>query len=319
MVFRIRYDLMRNISTQSTEIRDNDEVKKRLLSVSLAAVTMLVLAGCTNSVTPEPNASAKEGSAASETGSVRSWEEIQDSGVIRVGTITDYPPNEFKTDDGKPTGWAVELVEEIAKKLDLEVEYELLLFDNILPRIEGGTIDIGVGSFTDTQEREEVVDFVNYYSAGSLWAAPAGSEIDPEDACGLKVAAMTGGTQHLTELPERSKKCESAGKKPIEILPYTGQPEVTNAVVMGSVDAFSADSPVTIDAIGALDGKLEVVGDMFDTEPYGFPLARGSELAEPVRSALQELMDDGSYEKLLKKYNSEAGAVTKATINAATA
>ncbi|QIM18499.1 ABC transporter substrate-binding protein [Leucobacter coleopterorum] len=266
--------------------------------------------------TPEAAADTND-STDVQAGSARTWDGIQKSGVLHVGTITDYPPNEFKTDDGKPTGWAVELVEAIAKKLDLKVEYELLLFDNILPRIEGGAIDLGVGSFTDTQEREKVVDFVNYYSAGTLWAAPKDSKVDPDNACGLRVAVMTGATQLLTELPERSEKCEAEGKKPIEILPYTGQPEVTNAVLMGAADAFSADSPVTIDAISALDGKIAIVGEMFDTAPYGFPVPRDSELAEPVRAALQELIDDGSYNKLLKKYNSESGAVTKATINAA--
>lgn len=293
-------------------------MKRRLLYASLVAVTLFALPGCANNASSEAAPAGKSETVKSEAESSRSWQDIQDSGVIRVGTITDYPPNEFKTEDGTPTGWAVELVEAIAKKLDLKVEYELLLFDNILPRIEGGAIDLGVGSFTDTREREKVVDFVNYYSAGSLWAAPSGSKVDPERACGMKIAVMTGGTQQLVELPKRSAKCESEGKEPIEILPYTGQPEVTNAVVMGAADAFSADSPVTIDAIDALGGKLEIVGDMFDTAPYGFPVARGSELAEPVRQALQELMDDGSYAKLLKKYHSEAGAVTIATINGAT-
>lgn len=291
-------------------------MKKRILPATIVAATLLALVGCAGSSSTD-TASANANEITDKQVTARSWADIQSSGVLHVGTITDYPPNEFKTEDGEPTGWAVELVEAIAKKLDLKVEYELLLFDNILPRIDGGAIDIGVGSFTDTLEREKVVDFVNYYSAGTLWAAPEGSKVDPDSACGLKVAVMTGATQQLDELPARSKKCESEGKKPIEILPYTGQPEVTNAVLMGAADAFSADSPVTIDAITALEGKLEIVGEMFDTAPYGFPVARGSELAEPVRGALQELIDDGTYERLLKKYHSESGAVEEATINAA--
>ncbi|GAB2551846.1 transporter substrate-binding domain-containing protein [Leucobacter ruminantium] len=284
-------------------------MKLRTLAPLLAAALLLV--GCADN-------SADEAAVDAPAGEVRSWQQIRESGVLRVGTITDYPPNEFKTDDGRPTGWAVELVEAIADDLGLEVEYELLLFDNILPRIEGGAIDIGVGSFTDTRERQEVVDFVNYYEAGSLWAAPAGSDVDPEHACGLSVAVMSGGTQHLVELPERSAACEAAGEEPIEILPFTGQPEVTNAVVGGKADAFSADSPVTIDAIGALDGELEAVGELFDAAPYGLPVAKGSELAEPVRESLQRLIDDGTYEALLREYRSEAGAIERATINVAT-
>lgn len=286
-------------------------MKTRHFIPALAAAAALLLTGCTNSDTTVTEAEVSS----SET---RSWAEIEESGVLRVGTITDYPPNETKTDDGTPSGWAVELVEEIAAELGLQVEYELLLFDSILPRVEGGAIDLGVGSFTDTVERQEVVDFVNYYSAGTLWAAAPGASIDPDNACGLRVAVMTGGTQHLNELPERSQKCLDAGQAKIEILPFTGQPEVTNAVVQGQADAFSADSPVTIDAVNALGGEIEVVGTMFDTAPYGFPVAKGSDLAEHVRAALQTLIDDGRYRDLLQKYHSESGAITEATINIAT-
>ncbi len=291
-------------------------MKKSLILPALVAAVALLLAGCTNSETGATDSGATAGSAAA--GTVRSWAEIEQSGVLHVGTITDYPPNETKTADGKPTGWAVELVAEIAEELGLKVEYQELLFDSILPRIEGGAIDVGVGSFTDTVERQQVVDFVNYYSAGSLWAVRAGQTIDPNDACGLSVAVMKDGTQHLTELPARSEACVAAGKKAIEILPFTGQPEVTTAVVQGQADAFSADSPVTIEAVDALGGEIEVVGEMFDTAPYGLPIAKGSDLAEHVRGALQTLIDDGRYLALLEKYHSESGAITQATINIAT-
>ncbi|MCA0379351.1 MAG: ABC transporter substrate-binding protein [Actinobacteria bacterium] len=286
-------------------------MKKRLMIPALIAATLL-LAGCTNSETATPDAAN-----AAPAAEFRSWAEIEESGVLQVGTITDYPPNETKTADGKPTGWAVELVGEIASELGLNVEYQELLFDSILPRIEGGAIDLGVGSFTDTVERQQVVDFVNYYSAGSLWAAAAGGSIDPDNACGLTVAVMKDGTQHLDELPTRSKECVDAGKPAINILPFTGQPEVTTAVVQGQADAFSADSPVTIEAVDALGGEIEIVGEMFDTAPYGLPVAKGSELAEHVRAALQTIIDDGRYLELLKKYHSESGAITEATINIA--
>lgn len=289
----------------------------RFLIPAIVAAAALLVSGCTNADAPDAAVDAA-GTTATQGGAARSWAEIEASGVLNVGTITDYPPNEFKTDDGRPTGWAVELVEAIADELGLDVEYELLLFDNILPRIQGGSIDLGVGSFTDTRERQQVVDFVNYYVAGTLWAGPAGSTVDPEHACGLTIAAMTGGTQQLDELPKRSADCEAAGERAIEILPFTGQPEVTQAVLDGRADAFSADSPVTIDAVVALDGRIEVVGDMFDSAPYGFPVPRDGEIAEPVREALQRLIDDGTYLDILEKYSSESGAIERATINIAT-
>lgn len=290
-------------------------MKVRPLAVAALAVASLLVTACSGNA-PEADSASSE---ASTTPAIsRTWAEIEDSGVLKVGTIVDYPPNEFKTEDGEPTGWAVDLVAAIADELGLEVEWTVLNFDAILPRIQGGTIDIGVGSFSDTAEREEVVDFVNYFQAGSLWAANTGSTVDPDNACGLKIAVMATGTQHLEELPVRSQACLDEGKPAIEIQPYTGQPEATNAVVLGKADAFSADSPVTIDAVTQLDGQIEIVGDLFDQFVYGFPLPRDSELGPKAQQALQNLIDDGRYSEILASGNSQSGALQTATINAAT-
>lgn len=303
----------------SPECGQNSGVKLRSAAPAFLAAVALLLTGCVNNELSEQAAAEAPTEVSSEGSSeARTWSEIEESGVLKVGTIVDYPPNEFKTDDGEPTGWAVDLVAAIADELGLEVEWEVLQFDSILPRIEGGTIDVGVGSFGDTLERQEAVDFVNYYEAGTLWAAQPGSDVDPDAACGLTIAVMATGTQHLIELPERDAACQKAGEPGIEIEPYTGQPEVTNAVVLGKADAFSADSPVTIDAVNQLDGKLEVVGDLFDTVPYGFPVAKGSDLSPQLADALQRLIDDGTYLEILESGRSEGGAIETATINAGT-
>lgn len=286
----------------------------RLTLPALAAAAALLLSSCTANIDAEAESATSNPAEAS----ARSWDEIQESGVLQVGTIVDYPPNEFKTEEGVPTGWAVNLVSAVADELDLEVEWTILEFDSILPRIEGGELDMGVGSFGDTIERQQVVDFVNYYAAGSLWATTPGRSLHPDDACGLTVAVMKAGTQHLDELPARSELCESEGKPPIEIMPFVGQPEVTNAVVVGQADAFTADSPITIDAIAKLPGELEPAGETFDTVLYGFPVAKGSELAEPLRDALQTLIDRGDYLDIINDGQSTDGAITEATINGTT-
>ncbi|WP_449277400.1 transporter substrate-binding domain-containing protein [Leucobacter sp. GX24907] len=281
--------------------------------LSAAAIAALALTGCTNTDVPAEDSQTEQTSA-----EARTWDEIQESGVLRVGTIVDYPPNEFKTEDGEPTGWAVDLVVAIADELDLDVEWTILEFDSILPRIEGGEIDLGVGSFGDTVERQQVVDFLNYYEAGSLWATRKGENVDPDNACGLTVAVMKAGTQHLEELPARSDKCVEDGKDPIEILPFVGQPEVTNAVVLGNADAFTADSPITVDAISKLSGELVAAGGTFDTVPYGFPMPKGAELGEHAREALKTLIDDGRYLEIINGGESAEGAIETATINAGT-
>ena len=106
-----------------------------------------------------------------------------------------------------------------------------------------------MSSFTDTTEREQQVDFVNYYSAGILWASAKGKTVDPDNACGLKVAVQSTTYEDTDEVPAKSKTCTDAGKPAIQALRYDTQDDATNAVILGKADALSADSPVTLYAI----------------------------------------------------------------------
>lgn len=284
-------------------------MKIRYAVPALVAVTALALTGCTND-----DSAVKESS--SNSASVVSAEEIMKSGVLIIGTDAEYPPNEFKDADGNPTGWGVELANAVAEEMGLEPEWQIMPFEGILPRIEEGAINMGSSSFTDNAERQKTVDFVNYLDAGSMWAAPVGSNVNPDDACGLTIAVQADTVQHTDELPAKSKACEDAGKPAIEILPFDGQPAATTAVVQGQAAAFSADFPVTVDAVNSTDGVLETVGEMFDAAPYGFAVQKGSGMDKAVQKALQTLMDNGTYLEILTKAGFEAGAITEATINA---
>ncbi|WP_053383011.1 ABC transporter substrate-binding protein [Leucobacter celer] len=301
-------------------------MKIRYALPALAAAAVLALTGCVNNAESEggtTGGSTGEGSGSSAIQPDQAAvdllpEEVKDSGVLRIGTDAEYPPNEYKDADGNPVGWGVELAEAVSAKLGLEPDWEILGFDSILPRIEEGVLEMGSSSFTDTVERQKTVDFVNFLNAGSLWAAPIGSDVDPDNACGLTIAVQATTVQHTDELPAKSQACVDAGEDPIEILPYDGQPEVTNAVISGSADAFSADLPVTGDAVAKLSDQLESVGEVFDAAPYGFATAKGSDMTKAVQAALQSLMDDGTYLEILEGAGVESGALDEATVNAAT-
>ncbi|MBU3995108.1 MAG: ABC transporter substrate-binding protein [Actinobacteria bacterium] len=293
-------------------------MKIRFVLPALAAAAALALTGCTNTE-GDTTASVDASGIEPDTAAVALLpEEVKESGVLVMGTDAEYPPNEYKDASGKPVGWGIELAEAIAAKLGLTPEWEILPFDSILPRIEEEALQVGASSFTDNVERQKTVDFVNYLNAGSQWAAPVGSDVDPENACGLTVAVQAGTIQHTDELPARNDECVAAGKEAITILPFDGQPEVTNAVVNGQADAFSADSPVTGAAVTELEGELELVGDLFDAAPYGFATLKGSDMTMAVQAALQSLIDDGTYLEILEAAGIAPGAVESATINAGT-
>ncbi len=296
-------------------------MKIRYALPALAAAAVLALTGCTNTESEGGGTNGSEAAAGIEPDQAAVDllpEDVKESGVLRIGTDAAYPPNEYKDADGKPVGWGVELATAVSAKLGLEPEWEILGFDSIMPRIEEGALDMGSSSFTDTVERQQTVDFVNFLNAGTQWAAPIGEDVDPDDACGLTVAVQQGTVQHTEELPAKSEACEAAGKPAIEILPFEDQSEATNAVVGGKADAFSADLPVTGDAVKKLSDQLEAVGEVFDAAPYGFATPKDSEMTDAVQAALQSLMDDGTYLEILESAGVESGALDTATVNAAT-
>jgi polar amino acid transport system substrate-binding protein len=242
---------------------------------------------------------------------------VAKAGKLTIGIDATYAPNEYKNSNGQPIGWDVDLADAIAAKLGVKTDYTISKFDNIIPSVTGGRYDLGVSSFTDTTEREKQVDFVNYYSAGVLWASPKGKTVDPDNACGLKVAVEAGTYEDTDEVPAKSKACTDAGKAAIQVLKYDGQDQATNALVLGQVDAMSADSPITEYAISKQKDKIQAAGKTFDVAPYGIAVDKGSKLTDVIKNSLQALIDDGTYTKILAKWGVEDGAVDKADVNAA--
>ncbi|MET0725748.1 MAG: ABC transporter substrate-binding protein [Leifsonia sp.] len=285
--------------------------------LAATAATALLLTGCVdNSSAPAPTAST--GAVAADAAAVALLpDDVKKTGKLVIGTDPTYAPNEFKDEAGEPIGWGIELAAAVAGKLGLTPEYQVAKFDNIIPSVTGGKADIGESSFTDTVEREEQVDFVNYYEAGILWASATGKDVDPDNACGLTVAVQATTYEDTDEVPTKSDACVAAGKPAINKVQYDTQDAATNAVALGQADAMSADSPVTLYAISQTDGKLQAAGESFDVAPYGIVVGKDSGLTEAIQAAMQSLMDDGTYADILKAWGVSDGAITEATINAA--
>jgi len=290
--------------------------RKRISIVILGVILMMIAAACSNDSSDDTTASGDTG-VVDEAAVALLPGDIKDAGVLEIGINLTYAPDEFKDEDGNPTGWGVDLVTAMAHRLGLEPNFHESQFDNIIPSVKGGTYDIGWASFTDTFERQNSVDFVDYYVAGGQWAYQVGNPVDPDDACGLTVAVGTGTWQETDELPAKSEACVAAGKDPINILKLDTQPDITTAVVLGRADAFSADSPVTQYAVSLTDGKLEA-GEIFDSAPFGVAIGKDAgTLKDAVAAALQSMMDDGTYLEILTQWGVEAGAIDKVTINSA--
>jgi ABC-type amino acid transport substrate-binding protein/predicted Ser/Thr protein kinase len=244
-------------------------------------------------------------------------EDIRATGRLVIGVNVPYAPMEFKNTDGQLVGFDVELMNAVSRVLGLVPDYRDVAFDTILPSVVNGTVNAGMSSVTDTKERESLADFVTYFQAGTQWARRPGAALGPASACGLKVGVAEGTLQATEELPTKNDECTAAGMPPIETVVYKSQDEVTAALIKGELDAMSADSPVTGFAIKLSRGDLVPAGDVFDSAPYGWPVHKGSGLAESLRQALEHLMETGEYRAIATMWGVERGMIDKPALNGA--
>ncbi|MCZ8382649.1 bifunctional serine/threonine-protein kinase/transporter substrate-binding domain-containing protein [Mycobacterium sp. CPCC 205372] len=244
-------------------------------------------------------------------------DDISSTGRLVIGVNTPYAPMEFKNADGQIVGFDVDLMNAVARVLGLVPDYRDTAFESIIPSVQGGSFNVGMSALTDTTDREQMVDFVTYLQAGTLWAQRPQSFLDPSSACGLRIAVAFGTLQETKEIPRKSDECVAAGLPAIEKVVYTSQDEVTAALVKGEVDAMSADSPVTGFAIKLSRGDLEAAGDVFDSAPYGWPVAKDSKLGESLRLALEHLIGTGEYRAIATIWGVERGMITQPVVNGA--
>lgn len=294
-------------------------VTRLSVPVLAAAVAASLLAGCASNKESSGGPSTTVSNTVSANASLEALvpANIKSQGKLIVGVNVPYTPNEY-VQNGKVVGFDVDLMDATAKVLGLGTDYRQAEFDKIIPAVKAGTYSIGMSSFTDTKQRQQSVDFVDYFSAGILWASQQGKTVDPNNACGLTVSVQLNTTEQQDELPAKNKQCTSAGKKAIKVLAYESQDDATNAVVTGKADAMTADSPVTAYAIKQAAGKLQQAGQIMDAAPYGWPIAKGSGLVQAMKQALQTLIDNGTYDRIAKNWGVQSGEIKTAMVNGGT-
>jgi polar amino acid transport system substrate-binding protein len=289
--------------------------------LGLVMAVALVAAGCgddndTGGGTTETTAAAPT---VDEALAAKVPDEIKSDGKILIGTDPTYAPNEYLDTDGKTViGWDIDLFNAVAAKLGLETEWQPSKFADIIPGVQSGKYEAGVSSFTINDERKQQVNMTSYFNAGTQWGTKKGNPtgIQPDNACGKKVAVQTATVQETEDLPQRNKDCESGGNPKITIDSYQDQGQATAAVVSGKDDAMLADSPIVAYAVKQTNGQLELLGDIYDAAPYGYVIEKEqTEFAQAIADAVQALITDGTYKTILDKWGVQGGAIDNPAVN----
>ena len=304
---------------------------KKILAALTLASTTAAMAACADPTTSTSTADATTGATTSTTShydvsSIPTVDEIaalvpddiKKRGTLRNGASTGYAPAEYMDTDGQtPIGYDIDINKALAKVMGLNGgDTKHSEFPTIIPAL-GTKFDVGISSFTITSEREQQVNMVSYLNVGSAWGVAAGNpkNFDPSDACGATIAVQTGTAQeeYATTL---SNECVAAGKSKITVMPHELQTDIATKLIGGQYDATLADSTVIGYTSAQSAGKIEQLGDTFESAPQGVAVAKDdAQLTEAVQKAMQYLMDNGYLNDILASYGAENAALTTATLN----
>lgn len=267
----------------------------RLVTV-LATLVLLLGVACGEDA---PETDEPSGTSTTAGGEEEPQFETKEEGILSIGSCLDYKPFEF-VKGGEETGFDVELSEEIASRLGLEVEWVRTNFDTIFTAVAGGQFDMVAAASTITDERLQTVDFSDPYF-NSRQALTINTDETPD----IKTSADLGegdvvGVQKGTTGKAWAE--ENLGPQGVEIKTFEGAPAAFTDLEGGAVQAVVNDEGSSIAEVEERP-SLEIVEAIDTDEKYGFAFSKDNpELTEAANGALAEIIADGTYEKIFKKW-----------------
>ena len=269
--------------------RPKDPFPAVLVLVLAVAVALLLLAGC-DAGTDEPyQGSSQVEETTGPIGGVH--------GKITVASNIAYPPFEFSP-KGRPKGFDIDLMNEIAKRAGFEVRYENVQFDSILRGLDADLFDASISAMSITAERERQLDFSDpYYNADQALLVDSGSRIKSiDDLSEATVGVQSGSTGQL-----KGGDLYDAGQIG-EVKTYRTIGEAFSDLRAGKINGVIYDLSAVHKKLTENEGELRYVESIPTGEQYGIAFPKDSPLVEPVNQALAEIKEDGTYEKLYKKW-----------------
>ena len=299
--------------------------------LALLAVALLA-AGCTGRGQPrvpgEPRA-ATEG--LTDLGR-RLPQRIQTAREIRVGSDVSYAPVEFydafapdvlDRPVGEPEpqvrGIDPDLATELGRKLGVRFTFVNTAFDQLIPSLQADKFDAIISSMTATPERAREISFLEYFQAGTSILVARGN---PErigslaDLCGQTVT-LQAGTIHQELVAAQQRRC---GARRIKALSLASGTQVVLEVKFGRADAALTDFPVAAynAKVSGEGGDFQVAGEQIDPGPYGIGVRKDdTDLQQVLQDALRGIIEDGSYDRVLTKWNVTDGALKTAELTGA--
>ena len=254
---------------------------------------------------------------------------VAQKGKLLICTDFPYPPQEFFDDKGNPSGMDIEIGSEIANRLGLQAQFVNSVFDTIIAAVKSGKCDIIISAQNITADRQKSVNMIPYFQAGQSMVAAKGNPQkinSPTDLCGKSAAAESGTTEadYLQGTGDYKGKgliqqCTKAGQKPVDVVVTQKDTDALQQLQAGKVAVYFADSPVAAYYTVQHPDQFQVVGQVVEPVTEGISVPCGQDdctgapltpLGQVIQAAFKSMMGDGTYGKILAKWNLSSSAVT---------
>ena len=231
------------------------------------------------------------------------YDQLPDLGGLEVVAVTgnDYTPLNFVDPlTGEAVGWEYDAVNEICRRLNCVVDWQVTSWDTMIAAVQEGQFDVGMDGITITDERKQQVDFSDPYMVSQMFMLVRADEdrfSTPEEFAAneeLLIGSQAGTTNFYVGVYEVLDGDESNPR--IVLLENFGA--AVQALLAGDVDMVLMDAASSRGYIGANPDQLKVIGDPLGTEEFGFIFTPGSDLVAPFNAAIQSMKDDGFLEHL---------------------
>lgn len=226
----------------------------------------------------------------------RSLQDIRKSGTLVIATEGKFAPFNF-VDNGKLTGFEVDIANAVAAKMGLKVDWKMMGFDGLLIGLQQDRWDLVIASHGVTEERAKAVTFADpHYCTGGVIISKDGAIRSARDLTGKVVAVQTGTTYY-----------DAARKLPVKDVKNFPQDNSARAALeAGHVDAWVTDKFVGKASLAATPGTPLKEGDFIFTEKIAAAVSKGNTaLVGDVDKALAAVMADGTYAAISKKWFNE--------------
>ncbi|WP_010651461.1 transporter substrate-binding domain-containing protein [Oceanobacillus massiliensis] len=264
-----------------------------------------VLSAC--GTTEESEETEKRGGNAAEEAADERWEQIQDAGELVVGTSGTLIGASFYDEDDELTGYDVEVLREIAARLDLDVRFEIMGIDSMLPAVQSGRIDVAANDIEATDKRKEEFNFSEPYKYSYSTMAVRESDNSGietlEDLEGKKAGG--GATTIYSQIAEHFGA---------EVITYGNAPneaylsDISNA----RTDVVINDYYLTKFGVAAFpdfDLHLHPTLKFHPTEQAVVIPKDADQLTEEINRTLNEMREDGTLSELAVKFYEEDASV----------